>query len=116
LCCFRLVPLFLYGYYRNFFDTDYKDMTMLKPLLIALSTAALLSGCASTPTAKAEKAQTEQVIAAAEKSGLVCTREKKLGSNKPIRTCRTKEQIALERETTRREMGQKEMRSSRSFY
>lgn len=88
---------------------------MLKPLLITLFTTALLSGCASTPTAKAEKAKTDQVIAAAEKSGMVCTREKKLGSNKPIRTCRTKEQIALERETAQREMGQREMRSSRSF-
>jgi starvation-inducible outer membrane lipoprotein len=88
---------------------------MLKPLLIALFTTTLLSACASTPTAKAEKAKTEQVVAAAEKSGMVCTREKKLGSNKPVRTCRTKEQIALERETAQREMGQREMRSSRSF-
>jgi uncharacterized lipoprotein len=88
---------------------------MFKPLLISLCTVALLSACASSTNAKQEKAKTEQVIAAAEKSGMVCTREKKLGSNKPIRTCRTKEQIALERETAQREMGQREMRSSRSF-
>jgi starvation-inducible outer membrane lipoprotein len=88
---------------------------MFKPLLIAVLSATLLSACASSPTAKEEKAKTDQVIAAAEKSGMVCTREKKLGSNKPIRTCRTKEQVALERETAQREMGQREMRSSRSF-
>jgi hypothetical protein len=88
---------------------------MFKPLLIAVLSATLLSACASSPTAKEEKAKTDQVIAAAEKSGMVCTREKKLGSNKPIRTCRTKEQISLERETAQREMGQREMRSSRSF-
>lgn len=88
---------------------------MFKTLLIAVLSATLLSACASSPTAKEEKAKTDQVIAAAEKSGMVCTREKKLGSNKPIRTCRTKEQVALERETAQREMGQREMRSSRSF-
>lgn len=88
---------------------------MFKSLLIALISTALLSACASTPIAKEEKVKTEQVIAAAESSGMVCTREKKLGSNKPIRTCRTKEQVALERETAQREMGQRELRSSRSF-
>ena len=90
---------------------------MLKPLLIALLSAGLLSACASTPsTAKVEeKAKTEQVIAKAEKAGLVCTREKKLGSNKPIRTCRTKDQISQEREKNQREMGKQELRSSRSF-
>lgn len=88
---------------------------MFKSLVITLVSVGLLSACASSPTAKEEKAKTDQVIAAAEKSGMVCTREKKLGSNKPIRTCRTKEQIALERETSQREMGQRELRSSRSF-
>jgi len=88
---------------------------MFKPLLIAVFSATLLSACASSPTAKEEKAKTDQVIAAAEKSGMICTREKKLGSNKPIRTCRTKEQVALERETAQREMGQRELRSSRSY-
>ena len=115
MCCFRLVASWLYSYYQNFFDIDYKDITVLKPLFISVFTVTLLSACASTPTATAEKAKTEQAIAAAEKSGMVCTREKKLGSNKPIRTCRTKEQIALERETAQREMGQRELRSPRSF-
>lgn len=88
---------------------------MFKSALIALVSACLLSACASSTTAKEEKAKTEQVIAAAEKSGMICTREKKLGSNKPIRTCRTKEQVSLERETAQREMGQRELRSPRSF-
>lgn len=88
---------------------------MFKSLFITLVAAAFLSGCASSTTAKEQKAKTDQVVAAAEKSGMVCSREKKLGSNKPIRTCRTKEQIALERETAQREMGQRELRSSRSF-
>jgi hypothetical protein len=88
---------------------------MFKSLFFTLITAALLSGCAGNTTAKEQKAKTDQVVAAAEKSGMICTREKKLGSNKPIRTCRSKEQIALERETAQRELGQRELRSSRSF-
>ena len=87
---------------------------MLKTALIVICSVTLLSACASSKTSKAEKVKTEQVVAAAEKSGMICTREKKLGSNKPIRSCRTKEQITLERETTQRELGQTQLRSSRS--
>lgn len=88
---------------------------MFKSLFFTLIATALLSGCASSTTAKEQDAKTDKVVAAAEKSGMICTREKKLGSNKPIRTCRSKEQIALERETAQRELGQRELRSSRSF-
>lgn len=87
----------------------------MKWLLATIGMSLMLTACASSEKTAEKKLQTEQAVAAAEKAGLVCTREKKIGSNMGTRVCRTQEQIEQERETTQREMGQRELKSSRSF-
>lgn len=64
---------------------QYNDMRSLL-LATVLTSLAVLGACASATT---------QDSAAA--SGTVCTREKPVGSNFPVTTCRTAEQIAAEK-------------------
>jgi len=96
----------------------------ISKLLLVLITSLTLFACATTETNISEEAQSaappaEKVVATAEavelarsdvsdeefQKQLVCTYEKKTGSNMKKRVCRTKQQIVEEREAAQRELG-----------
>lgn len=78
---------------------------MKRFVLVALCSA-ITFGCASSGgNTVAQSPQSEPALAAVDE-GLVCTREKKTGSNFTVKRCVTKEQADREREETQAAMQQ----------
>lgn len=76
---------------------------MKRLVLIALCSA-ITFGCASNPSSSSSSSTREEPALAAADEGLVCSREKKTGSNFTVKRCVTKEQAEREREETQEAM------------
>lgn len=71
-------------------------------LIVCLSTAfALSAGSAIAETSAFGASGAQQAAGNVESERKVCTREKKLGSNRVERVCRTRAELAREKETAR---------------
>ena len=87
---------------------------MLKPIYLLIPL--LIVGCATDPATMSERKQQDQAVAqhnattADNKDRLVCRKEKKTGSHRPIKICRTVRQIEADKISARTELERNKVR------